>query len=65
MTMHTDLCIALYPSANMNGSWVMYNLSAKAYVRSMQWKKLLMMQVVIIIMNECKGHVAITEADLA
>jgi hypothetical protein len=29
----TEPCIALYPSANQNGSWVFYNLSTKAYVR--------------------------------
>jgi hypothetical protein len=28
----TEPCIALYPSANKNGSWVMYNLNTKSYV---------------------------------
>jgi hypothetical protein len=29
----TKPCIALYPSANKNGSSMMYNLATKAYVR--------------------------------
>jgi hypothetical protein len=29
----TEPCIALYPSANRNGSWVFYNVKTKTYVR--------------------------------
>ena len=29
----TEPCLALYPSANKNGSWVFYSLLSKAYVR--------------------------------
>jgi hypothetical protein len=28
----TEPCIALYPSANRNGSWIMWNINTKAYV---------------------------------
>jgi hypothetical protein len=35
----TEPCIALYPSANQNGSWVFFNLSTKSYVRCTQWTK--------------------------
>lgn len=29
----TEPCIALYSSANRNGSWVLYNLKSKTYIR--------------------------------
>jgi len=29
---HNELYVALYPMANRNGSWVLYNLTTKAYV---------------------------------
>ena len=35
----TEPCIALYPSANITGSWVFYNLNTKAYVRRSRWFK--------------------------
>lgn len=47
MPARTEPCVALNPSANRNGSWVMYNLAMKAYVRWLQWKKLLVNQFVI------------------
>jgi hypothetical protein len=36
----TEPCIALYPSANRNGSWIFFNLNTRAYVRRTQWKTL-------------------------
>jgi hypothetical protein len=33
MLARMEPCIALYPSANRNGSWVFYNLNTRAYVR--------------------------------
>jgi hypothetical protein len=35
----TEPCIALYPSANRNGSWIRWNLRTKSYVRRTQWRK--------------------------
>jgi hypothetical protein len=58
-------CIALYPSVNKNGSWVMYNMTTKAYVRRMQWRKLPMTQVVINVMNDDAGKAVITSADVS
>lgn len=47
MFARTEPCISLYPSANKNGSWILYNLCNKSYVRRTQWKKLPMTQMVI------------------
>jgi hypothetical protein len=40
LTMRTEPCITLYPSANKNGSWVMLNLNSNSYDRRSQWRKL-------------------------
>ena len=60
----TEPCIALYPSANKNGSWILYNLNTKAYVRRTQWKRLPTSQLVIKVMNELAGDKCITLGDL-
>jgi hypothetical protein len=60
----TEPCIALYPSANRNGSWIMWNLSTKAYVRRTQWKKLPFSERVIDIMNDIAGDRGIKLADI-
>jgi hypothetical protein len=60
----TEPCIALYPSANKNGSWLLYNLETKTFVRCTQWKKLPRSQLVINIMNEIAGERYVTLADL-
>jgi hypothetical protein len=51
----TEPCVALYPSANQNGSWVFYNLDTKTYVQRTQWKKLPTNKLVIATMNELAG----------
>jgi hypothetical protein len=51
----TEPCIALYPSGNMNGSWVLYNLKTNAYVRRTQWTKLPMPESIINKMNVLAG----------
>jgi hypothetical protein len=33
LMIRTEPCIALYPSANRNGSWIMLNLNSNSYVR--------------------------------
>lgn len=36
----TELCMALYPSSNINGSWIFYNLSTRNLVIRSNWVKL-------------------------
>jgi hypothetical protein len=64
MLVRTEPCITLYPSANRNGSWVLYNLNTKTYVRRTQWKKVPTSQLVINQMNELSGKGGISLADL-
>jgi hypothetical protein len=52
----TEPCIALYPSMNTNGSWVMYNLNTKTYVRRSQWRKCATSDHIIRIMNGLAGE---------
>jgi len=65
MTARTEPCVALYPSANRNGSWMFYNLVTKAHVQRSQWKKLPVTQFVIDAMKVVAGEMAIEmqEAD--
>jgi hypothetical protein len=60
----TEPCIALYPSANKNGSWVMYNLNTKSYVCCTQWKKLPTSQLIVNIMSELAGERGIMHEDV-
>jgi len=60
----TEPCIALYPSANRNGSWIFWNLCTKTYVRRTQWRRLPTSQTVIDIMNDMAGLSGITLADI-
>ncbi len=60
----TEPCIALYPSANRNGSWIMWNINTKAYVRRTQWRKLPFSETLINIMNDIAGGAGITLADV-
>ncbi len=55
MLTRTKLCIALYPLANRNGSWVFYNLNTRPYIRRTQWKKIYTNQLVINKMNKLAG----------
>ena len=64
MTPRTEPCIALYPLANRNGSWVFYNLKSKTYVRRTRWQKLPTTKIIIDIMNALAGEDALTQADL-
>jgi hypothetical protein len=60
----TEPCVALYPSANQNGSWVFYNLDTKTYVRRTQWKRLPTNKLVIVTMNELAGTSGVKAADV-
>jgi hypothetical protein len=63
-TERTEPCIALYPTANRNGSWVFYNLRTESYVRRSQWKKLPTPQLVIDIMNKLAGVTGVSVAEI-
>jgi hypothetical protein len=60
----TEPCIALYPSANKNGSWIFFNFQTKAYVRRTQWTKLPTSKLVIAVMNELAGVGGVKLANL-
>jgi hypothetical protein len=60
----TEPCIALYPSMNTNGSWVMYNLNTKTYVRQSQWRKCATSDHIIRIMNGLAGETWVKAADI-
>jgi hypothetical protein len=60
----TEPCIALYPSGNKNGSWMLWNIHTKTYVRRTQWKKLPTSQIVIDCMNAAAEGRELTTADL-
>ena len=47
----TELCMALYPSGNINGSWVLYNLSTGKLVIRSNWIKLNVNQLFIDYLN--------------
>jgi len=61
----TEPCIALYPSANRNGSWVFYNIKTRTYARRSRWQKLPVSQLIIDTMNQLAGGSIITLADLS
>jgi len=63
-TPRTEPCIALYPSANRNGSWILWNLRTKAYVRRTQWRRLPTSETIINIMNDVAGSSGIQLADM-
>ncbi len=63
-TPRTELCVALYPSSNKNGSWIFYSLNTKTYVRRTQWSKLPTSKLVIAIMNELAGELKVELTDL-
>jgi hypothetical protein len=52
MDARTEPCIVLYPAANVMGSWMMWSLRSRSYVRRSIWKKLLAPEVEISMMNE-------------
>jgi hypothetical protein len=58
----TEPCVAFYPSANRNGSWIMWNINTKTYVRRTQWRKLPFSETLINIMNDIVGGAGITLA---
>ena len=49
----TEPCIGVYPSANKSGSWALWNVNTKKYVRRTHWiKPKLIIQFMINIMNK-------------
>jgi hypothetical protein len=55
MEPRTEPCIALYPAANVTGSWIMWNLVSDSYVRRSNWTKMQMTSTVIDKMNQLAG----------
>jgi hypothetical protein len=55
MKPRSEPCIALYPSANISGSWILWNMNTECYVRRTHWKKLPIPSLVINKMNEFAG----------
>jgi Reverse transcriptase (RNA-dependent DNA polymerase) len=64
-TMRTKPCVALYPSANINGSWVMWNLMTNTYVRRLQWRRMTINDVIIDKINRYadKNELSLEVAD--
>jgi len=48
----TNSCIALYPSGNLNGSWIFWNLNSMTYIQRSQWRKMEMTELIADIMNK-------------
>jgi hypothetical protein len=58
------LYYAMYPAANVTGTWMMWSLRAQKYVtRRSVWKRLvvLTLELVILKMNELAGNVRVLE----
>jgi hypothetical protein len=47
----TEPCIALFPTANCNGSWWMFNMKTTTRIRRSQWQKMVTTQLVMDTMN--------------
>jgi hypothetical protein len=63
MQERTEPCIALYPAANVSGSWVMWNMRSDTYVRRTHWTKMRFTRDVIDAMNTLAGASRVTQAD--
>jgi hypothetical protein len=63
MKPRSEPCIALYPSANISGSWVMWSLASETYVRRTHWRVLPISELVIKKMNELAGVNKIVKAE--
>jgi hypothetical protein len=60
----TEPCMALYPAVNTKGSWVMFNLNTKSYVKRPQWRKCTMSDGIIKVMNDMAGETGVQVADI-
>jgi hypothetical protein len=63
MMERTEPCIALYPAANVSGSWVMWNMRTDTYVRRTHWIKMRVTREVINAMNTLAGTTGVKPAD--
>jgi len=48
----SDPCLALYPTGNASGSWVMFNIKTRRRVRRTNWRKMVTTQLVIDAVNQ-------------
>jgi len=63
--MRTEPCIALYPAANITGSWIFWNLKTRSYVRRTRWKKMVMADTIIETLNNISGQSGIKSTDVS
>jgi hypothetical protein len=64
MMERTEPCIALYPAANVSGSWVMWNMRTDTYVRRTHWIHMRTSREVIDTMNALAGATSVKPADV-
>jgi Reverse transcriptase (RNA-dependent DNA polymerase). len=64
MRERTEPCVALYPAANVSGSWIFWNLKTEAYVRRTHWVKMFTPHSVIAVMNQHAGERVTVKADV-
>jgi hypothetical protein len=65
MDARTEPCIALYPAANISGSWLFWNLKTDSYVRRTHWVKMRMTRNIVSRMNTLAGVEVVMTADEA
>ena len=63
MEQRTQSCIALYPTGNITGSLIFWNLESGSLVRRSRWIKLLMTRKIINIVNNYAGSKIVTVED--
>jgi hypothetical protein len=63
MDARTEPCIALYPAANISGSWIFWNLKTDSYVRRTHWVKMRMTRNIVSRMNTLAGVDVVGVAD--
>lgn len=48
----SEPCVALYPTGNASGSWMMFNIKTRRRVRRSNWRKMVTTQLVIDAINQ-------------
>jgi Reverse transcriptase (RNA-dependent DNA polymerase). len=64
MQERTEPCIALYPAANIPGSWVMWSMRSDTYMRRTNWTKMRFTREVIDSLNTMAGTERVLPADV-
>ena len=63
MQERTEPCIALYPAGNVSGSWILWNMKSRSYVRRSNFKVLATPGRIIDVMNQVAGRDGIQSPD--